>query len=218
QIFLLNCVPKYSDYLRVSLPSLGVLLSRQQRALVWDVIEAYRVRTAPNDTLSYVEVNHLAALIVEARAKAVDLPSTSEAERRAASPVDRLLVDGGQDLNSGHWMFLRALARPGRDDMFIGEDSHQRIYGNKVVLSRFGINIVGRSRRLTLNYRTTEQNLAFGLSILSGGSFTDLEDSAESVEGYRSLRAGVAPLVRGFSTLDEELEFAASQLNQWLAE
>jgi len=71
---------------------------------------------------------------------------------------------------------------------------------------------------LTLNYRTTEQNLAFGLNILSGGSFTDLEDSAESVEGYRSLRTGVAPLVRGFSTLDEELEFVASQLNQWLAE
>lgn len=218
QIVLPNRLSKKSEYLRVKRPSRGVRLSRQQRALVWDVIEAYRVRTATNDTLSYVEVNHLAALIIEVRAKAVDLPTTSEAERRAAYPVDHLLVDEGQDLNSGHWMFLRALARPGRDDMFIGEDSHQRIYGNKVVLSRFGINIVGRSRRLTLNYRTTEQNLAFGLNILSGGSFTDLEDSAESVAGYRSLRTGVAPEVRGFGTLDEELEYVASQLNQWLEE
>ncbi|WP_009882850.1 UvrD-helicase domain-containing protein [Brevibacterium aurantiacum] len=218
QIVLPNRLSEKKDYLRVRRPSRGVRLSRQQRALVWDVIEAYRVRTATNDTLDYVEVNHLAALIIETRAKAIDLPSASESERRAAYPVDHLLVDEGQDLSSGHWMFLRALARRGRDDMFIGEDSHQRIYGNKVVLSRFGINIVGRSRRLTLNYRTTEQNLAFGLNILSGGSFTDLEDSAESVEGYRSLRAGVAPLVRGFGTLDEELEFVASQLNRWLAE
>lgn len=218
QIVLPNRLSKKSEYLRVKRPSRGVRLSRQQRALVWDVIEAYRVRTATNDTLSYVEVNHLAALIVEVRAKAVDLPTTSEAERRAAYPVDHLLVDEGQDLNSGHWMFLRALARPGRDDMFIGEDSHQRIYGNKVVLSRFGINIVGRSRRLTLNYRTTEQNLAFGLNILSGGSFTDLEDSAESIEGYRSLRTGVAPEIRGFDTLDEELKFVADVLNKWLRE
>lgn len=218
QIVLPNRLSEKKDYLRVRRPSRGVRLSRQQRALVWDVIEAYRVRTATNDSLSYVEVNHLAAMIIEARAKAIDLPSVSESERRAAYPVDHLLVDEGQDLSSGHWMFLRALARPGRDDMFIGEDSHQRIYGNKVVLSRFGINIVGRSRRLTLNYRTTEQNLAFGLNILSGGSFTDLEATAESVEGYRSLRAGVAPLVKGFGRLDEELEFVASQLNQWLKE
>src|SRR5699024_7543007 len=210
QIILPNRLSKKSDYLRVRRPSRGVRLSRQQRALVWDVIEAYRARTATNDSLSFVEASHLTALILENRAKVIDLPSVSEADRRAAYPVDHLLVDEGQDLNSGHWMFLRALARPGRDDLFIGEDSHQRIYGNKVVLSRFGINIIGRSRRLTLNYRTTEQNLAFGLNILSGGSFTDLEDTAESTAGYRSLRTGVAPLVKGFDTLDEELEFVAS--------
>lgn len=218
QIVLPNRLKEKRDYLRIRRPSRGVRLSRQQRALVWDVIEAYRVRTATNDSLSFVESNHLAAMIVEARAKAIDLPSAIESERRAAYPVDHLLVDEGQDLNSGHWMFLRALARPGRNDMFIGEDSHQRIYGNKVVLSRFGINIVGRSRRLTLNYRTTEQNLAFGLNVLAGGSFTDLEDSAESVEGYRSLRTGVAPVVKGFGTLDEELEYVASVLEEWLNE
>lgn len=218
QIVLPNRLNEKKEYLRIRRPSRGVRLSRQQRALVWDVIEAYRVRTATNDSLSFVESNHLAAMIVEARAKAIDLPSATESERRAAYPVDHLLVDEGQDLNSGHWMLLRALARRDRNDMFIGEDSHQRIYGNKVVLSRFGINIVGRSRRLTLNYRTTEQNLAFGLNILSGGSFTDLEDSAESVEGYRSLRAGVAPVVRGFGTLDEELEYVASVLEEWLKE
>jgi len=219
QIVLPNRLSEKNDYLRVRRPSRGVRLSRQQRALVWDVIEAYRVRTATNDTLDYVEVNHLAALILSARAAKIDLPTASEAERRAAYPVDHVLVDEGQDLNSGHWMFLRALSRPNtRNDLFIGEDSHQRIYGNKIVLSRFGINIVGRSRRLTLNYRTTEQNLAFGLNILSGGSFTDLEDTAESVEGYRSLRTGVAPKVMGFRTLDEELEYVASQLTQWLKE
>ena len=217
QVVLPNRLSAKSEYLRVRRPDRGVRLSRQQRSLVWDVFEAYRARTATNDTVSFEEAGHLAAVVLENRAKAADRPSVPEAERRSAYLVDHLLVDEGQDLNPGHWMFVRALARPGRDDLFIGEDSHQRIYGSKVVLSRFGINIVGRSRRLTLNYRTTEQNLAFGLHILSGGSFTDLEDSEESVDGYRSLRSGEPPVVRGFANLDEELEAVADVLKLWLA-
>src|SRR5699024_4294597 len=93
QIVLPNRLSKKSEYLRVRRPSRGVRLSRQQRALVWDVIEAYRIRTATNDSLSFVEVNHLAALILEDRAKMIDLPSASESDRRAAYPVDHLLVD-----------------------------------------------------------------------------------------------------------------------------
>lgn len=217
QVVLPNRISDKSEYLRIRRPGRGVKLSRQQRSFVWDVFEAYRARTATNNSVSFEEASHLAAVILEERAKVDDRPEVPESQRRAAYPADHLLVDEGQDLNPGHWKFLRALVRPGRDDLFIGEDSHQRIYGSKVVLSRFGINIVGRSRRLTLNYRTTEQNLAFGLHILSGGSFTDLEDSEESVEGYRSLRAGEPPAVRGFENLDEELEAVADVLKLWLS-
>ncbi|WCE38797.1 UvrD-helicase domain-containing protein [Brevibacterium sp. BDJS002] len=217
QVVLPNRISDKPEYLRIRRPGRGVKLSRLQRSFVWDVFEAYRARTATNNSVSFEEASHLAAVILEDRANVDDRPEVPESQRRAAYPADHLLVDEGQDLNPGHWMFLRALVRPGRDDLFIGEDSHQRIYGSKVVLSRFGISIVGRSRRLTLNYRTTEQNLAFGLHILSGGSFTDLEDSEESVEGYRSLRAGEPPVVRGFENLDEELEAVADVLKLWLS-
>lgn len=216
QVVLPNRLAQKSEYLKVRRPDRGVRLSRQQRALVWDVFEAYRARTATNDSLSFEEASHLAAVVLQNRAKLGDVPSSADEDRRASYLVDHLLVDEAQDLHPGHLLFLRALARPGRDDVFLGEDSHQRIYGTKVVLSRFGINIVGRSRRLTLNYRTTAQNLAFGLQILSGGAFTDLEDGAESVDGYRSLRVGEPPIVRGFATLDEELDFAAAVINSWL--
>lgn len=53
-----------------------------------------------------------------------------------------------------------------------------------------GIKIVGRSQRLTLNYRTTAENLAYGLRILSGGTYTDLEDQPEDSRRYRSARRG----------------------------
>lgn len=218
QVVLPNRLTEKSAYLRVRRPDRGVRLSRQQRALVWEVFEAYRARTAASEAISFDEASHLAAVILSNRAQKTDRPDAPEAQRRASYNADHLLVDEGQDLNPGHWMFLHALVRPGRDDLFIGEDSHQRIYGTKVVLSRFGINIIGRSRRLTLNYRTTERNLAFGLQILAGGDFIDLEDSEESVAGYRSLRVGTTPQVRGFANIDEEFDSVADTLRGWIEE
>lgn len=61
------------------------------------------------------------------------------------------------------------------------------------MLSRFGIKIVGRSRRLTLNYRTTAQNLHLAVSILSGAEYTDLEQEPEDATKYRSARTGPNP-------------------------
>ena len=89
-----------------------------------------------------------------------------------SSLADHVLVDEAQDLHATHWALLRALVPEGTNDLFIAEDSHQRIYGSPIILSRFGIKIVGRSRRLTLNYRTTAQNLHFAVSVLSGAEYT----------------------------------------------
>lgn len=72
---------------------------------------------------------------------------------------DHVVVDEGQDLAPPHWQLLRALVGGHPNDLFIAENSHQRIYSRRVVLGQFGIRIVGRSQRLTLNYRTTAQNL-----------------------------------------------------------
>ncbi len=88
--------------------------------------------------------------------------------------ADHVLVDEGQDLSPVHWQLLRALVAEAPNDLFIAEDSHQRIYGQRLVLSAYGIRIVGRSQRLTLNYRTTAQNLAWAVGVLSGGEFVDL--------------------------------------------
>ena len=73
---------------------------------------------------------------------------------------------------------MRSLAAEGPDDLFIAEDSQQRIYGQRVVLGRYGIKIVGRSRRLSLNYRTTQQVLKFATGVLEGLNAVDLDDEA----------------------------------------
>ena len=142
-------------------------------------------------------------------------------ERDGQREFNHVVVDEAQDFNAGHWRFLRACVASGPNDIFIAEDSHQRIYGNPLTLSHFGISTRGRaSRRLTLNYRTTKENLDYALRILVGGDmeFLDGEGEVDSVGGYRSARTGPAPMIVTAASEDEEFAVAAALINGWLGE
>jgi superfamily I DNA/RNA helicase len=128
-----------------------------------------------------------------------------------------VLVDEGQDLNPSHWQFLRVLVAPGPNDLFIAQDSHQRIYGQRIVLSRYGIKITGRSRRLTFNYRTTAQNLGYAVGALSGADYVDLEDRSEQAQHYRSARSGPTPRFVATTTISDGVLACAEILKEWLA-
>ena len=170
-VVLANRITTLEQYAKIARPGRGVRLSRPQRIAVWNLVEAYRRQSDMDETLSFPEVLALAAEALRIRA-----------ESGGGHLADHVIVDEAQDLHATHWALLRALAPEGPNDLFIAEDSHQRIYGSPVVLSRFGIKIVGRSRRLTLNYRTTAQNLAFAVGVLSGAHYTDLEQGDENDE------------------------------------
>lgn len=193
-------------YLRTRRPGRGVRLGRTERAVVWQVVEAYRLAGRIAGTVDFAEAATIAAAWLEQR---------SATGGRVA---DHVLVDEGQDMTPAHWQLVRALVAEGPDDLFIAEDSHQRIYGNKITLSHYGISVRGRSRRLTLNYRTTAQNLHYAVTILAGGSYEDLEAEPESTRGYRSARSGPRPMLRGLATLSDELDFAAQTVAGWASE
>lgn len=191
-------------YFRIPRPGRGVALDRAKRAIVWKVIEAYRTSARLAGKASYLERAAVATAALEA-----------ETAETGKALFDHVLVDETQDLTPVHLQFLRALVIPGPNDLFIAEDSHQRIYGDKVTLSHYGINIRGRSRRLTLNYRTTAANLDFAIKVLSGGDYTDLEGDAEKHQ-YRSLNPGVPPLAIHASGLGDAFEQAADLVGQWV--
>ena len=128
-------------------------------------------------------------------------------QRRCQGTIaDHVLVDEGQDLTPAQWQFLRSLVAEGPDDLFIAEDSQQRIYGQRVVLGRYGIRIVGRSRRLSLNYRTTAQVLRFASSVLAGTDYVDLDDEVTDDSGYRSARSGPPRERSRLASLTDELD------------
>ena len=204
-VILPNRITTKDEYLRVRRPGRGVALDRAKRAAVWDVVAACRAQARVAGTLDFQEGTAIAAAHLERLGDDAGL-------------FDHVLVDEGHDLSPVHWQLLRALVAEHADDLFIAEDSHQRIYGRRVVLGRYGIRIVGRSRRLTLNYRTTAQTLAFALRILQGADFVDLEDEQESCTAYRSARRGPEPQVIGANSLTRELDAAATTVREWITQ
>ena len=108
-----------------------------------------------------------------------------------------MIIDEAQDLHPAQWRLLRAAVRPGPDDMFIVGDAHQRIYDNHVSLARVGVNVRGRSKRLTVNYRTTQEILALAVPALGKAAVTGLDDETDSLIGYQSPLHGRRPEVIG---------------------
>lgn len=198
-------VRSLNDYLRAPRRGRGVALNRGKRAAVWKVVEAYRAESAAENVLTFAERTFVAAAWLDAAADAGS----------GVRPADHVLVDEGQDLHEGHWLMLRALVAPGADDMFISEDSQQRIYGRHVVLSRVGIRIVGRSKRLTLNYRTTKQNLDAAVSVLKGSTTVDVEDQVIDGTAYTSARSGPEPVVLSPTSTEDEYRLIAAELVKW---
>ena len=198
-VVLPNQVATRDDYLKARRPGRGVALNRTRRLAVWDIIASYRAAAAAAGTTDFDEKASIAAV-------ALTTPA-----------ADHVLVDEAQDLSPCRLILLRALVAEGPDDLFLAEDAHQRIYGQRITLGRYGIHIVGRARRLTLNYRTTQENLLYALGILSGENYTDMDDDeAVANTGYRSARSGPVPRVEAATSLSDLYEDVATVVQGWM--
>lgn len=183
------------DYLTVPRPGRGVRLSRGQRAQVWEAFEAFNKQLDADDVRTHLQVADAAATVLDSR---------------TVRPYRHAIVDEGQDFHPAQWRLVRAAVR-GVDtvlpnDLFIVGDAHQRIYDNKVVLSRLGIDTRGRSRRLRLNYRTSQQIHRWALAARAGAAVDDLNGGVDGLEGSHSAFAGPEPVVTGHTTAKEEAD------------
>nr|WP_090276605.1 3'-5' exonuclease [Mycolicibacterium komanii]CRL70036.1 UvrD/REP helicase [Mycolicibacterium komanii] len=200
-VVLPNRITTRDEYLKVRRPGRGVALNRARRNALWDIIETYRAGAAAEGSTDFDEKALIAAQVLDGN---------------GARPADHVLVDEAQDLSPSRLLLVRSLVAPGPNDLFLAEDSHQRIYGQRITLSRYGIHIVGRSRRLTLNYRTTQENLRYALNILSGEEYTNLAEEAETSAGYRSARRGPKPVIVAAESLTDQYDKVAELVRGWL--
>ena len=138
------------------------------------------------------------------------------AARTLPAPYRHVIVDEGQDLHPAQWRLLRALVAPGVNDMFLLADPFQRIYDNHVSLTQLGIEVRGRTRRLTVNYRTTHEILDLSVKILSGDPAVGLDDQHDTLRGYRSITRGGPPEYAGHRDRDAEFDALIERVGTWL--
>jgi superfamily I DNA/RNA helicase len=201
QVILAQDLRTEQEYLTASRAGQGRPLGQAQRRQVWALtqrVEA-RLRTLGRDTFTQL-ANEAARALRDGTVKL---------------PYRHVIIDEAQDLHPAQWRLLRAAVPAGADDMFIVADAHQRIYDNHVSLTRVGINVRGRSKRLTVNYRTTQEILVLAVPALGKASVTGLDDDADTLTGYRSPLHGRRPKVVKTRTREAEHDALVRQVTAW---
>ncbi|MFI5069101.1 MAG: UvrD-helicase domain-containing protein, partial [Streptosporangiales bacterium] len=202
QVLLAQDVRTEQAYLTCLRTGRGRPLSKAQRGQVWQA--AQRVTAELADAR---EATHL-----QLAGEATHLLRQAE-----EPPYRHILVDEAQDLHPSQWRLLRAAVAPGPDDLFIAADPHQRIYNNRVSLASLRISVRGRSRKLSLNYRTTQEILAWAMPLLGSDPVTGLDGEVDALIGYRSPMHGQRPQLRLAATRAEEFAFLSERIRSWLA-
>jgi superfamily I DNA/RNA helicase len=200
QVVQANGIQTEADYLRVSRTGRGKTVSRPQRARIWKVMEGYRKALASRKQQEWLEIIQSARRFLE--------------EKKTKLAYRAVVVDESQDFHSEEWKLIRALVSAGGNDLFLVGDAHQRIYGRKVVLSRFGIATQGRSSTLRINYRTTEQIRAWAVAMLECMAVDDLDGEAVEEKGYMSLLSGPKPECHRFISAEQEQDFLGKTLKE----
>ena len=180
-------------YVKASRTGRGTRLDRKKRIQIWEVFEAYQNLMKENQVRDINTAMYECRLLIE---------KTSSETR-----YKHVIVDEGQDLGANAYRLLRSIAgKEHENDIFIVGDAHQRIYKNRSVLSKCGINIRGRSSILRINYRTTEEIRKAAFALLNGIVFDDLDDSFDTGDRCQSLTHGTAPEVMVAANANEEFD------------
>lgn len=178
------------DYLRASRVGRGRQLSRTSRRGLWPVFAEYRAQLRGANLREPEEAYRDALAILKQKGVSLGIRS--------------IVVDEGQDLSPQALALLRAAVPENPNDLFIVGDAHQRIYRHKVALSRVGIDVRGRGRKLRVNYRTTDEIRKWAVAQLANCTIDDLDGQPDTLVGYQSLSHGPVPELASSSSRAEE--------------
>ncbi|MFD9478315.1 UvrD-helicase domain-containing protein [Streptomyces nojiriensis] len=229
QVILGQAVATRTDYFRARRAGRGRNITRGERAEIWQLAERFTQRLDRLGRQTWDQVAERAARLEIGREQRI---LSIARQREEAGGLDNIhlqdgsggwlryryrhiIVDEAQDLRPAHWKMLRAMAPRQADDLFLVGDTHQRIYKNQVTLGSLGINIRGRSSKLSLSYRTTRQILRSALGVLGESSYDDLDGADETLAGYRSVLSGRVPAGHPFADWAAEREGIAALIKQW---
>ena len=134
EVIQANKINSLKQYLKITRTGRGTRLNRAERAAIWQVFEEYR---------SFLQQKGWK----ESEDAMSDVCSLLKNKPGETLPFKAVIVDEAQDMSQATFSLIREIVPPKDtgNDIFIVGDPHQRIYGRKLVLSRCGIDIRGRS-------------------------------------------------------------------------
>jgi superfamily I DNA/RNA helicase len=201
QVVLAQGVATLDAYRTARRVGQGVVLSRTKRDAVWPVFEEYRAQLASRRLKEVDDAYRDAAQLIA---------------KEQHHPYAAIVVDETQDFGPQALRLLRALVEPGTNDLFFVGDGHQRIYHrHKAAMSRSGIDIRGRARKLYINYRTTDEIRRQAVALLEGVAVDDLDDGTDNNSRYKSLSHGPAPILESCASREVLVERVQAILAGW---
>ena len=208
QVILAQGVTSKDEYRAVRRTGRGVILSRAKRDAIWPIFEEYRGQLTSRKLKevddAYREISDLLA---------------KEQEGGTGLQYSAIVIDETQDFGPQALKLLRAMMPRGSNDLFFVGDGHQRIYSrNRAAMSKCGIDIRGRSRKLYLNYRTTEEIRRAAVAVLEGCEVDDLDDGHDETKRYKSLSHGPAPIVMDVPSMETAIASTLECVRKWRAE
>jgi mRNA-degrading endonuclease RelE of RelBE toxin-antitoxin system len=169
-------------------------ITREDRRAAWPIFRAFQRGLKKRNLLTFEGAIHQARLAVE---------------QGKFTRYNHVLVDEVQDFSLEALRLARAISPSGEespDPLCTVGDGHQRIYRSKIPLSRAGIDIRGRSRRLKINYRTSEQIRKYAQAILRGVEIDDLDGGIAEIVGDHSVFKGPEPMIEKCKNEKSEAE------------
>lgn len=199
-------ITELDEYLALRRRGSGGALARDERERVFAAYSDYAATLRKRGTWDWA---HL-------RLEALRLATEGAGPR-----YDGVVVDEAQDLSAVGVRLLACLDKSDdhRHFMMVG-DGQQSIYPGGFSLREVGVDIVGRSRVLTTNWRNTWHVWMAAKAVVEGTEFDDLDDDV----GLRPTGEEPAPLTLGvpaellvLASPEEELEVLCSRIAERLA-
>lgn len=203
KVILYHNITSRKEYFKVLRIGRGKAISRRKRSSLWSVFQQYNTLKEEKGLIDREQLCNIVH----------DYFSSNEEDK----PYDHVIADELQDLSNVELRFLRSLTPERSNDLFLVGDPFQKIYDRKINFSKVGINVRGkRSRKLKINYRTSEEIRRKAIAVVDGEYFDDFDGNKAKSDGYLSLFHGEPPQYSIFKSRDIEIQFIYDKILELL--
>ena len=183
------------EYLEADRSGTGMPLDQKARTIAWAFISEILKTKEENKVYTFVD-------------RAYDLLEGLESGT-IKKEYDSIIIDEAQDLETIKLRAICNCVRTDKNNILILSDMNQRIFRLSTWKKDGGINVVGRTHHLSVNYRTTKQ-----INDYARYQFVNSEMITSHIKEYKSIFNGVEPLIESFQSESAQYKYVVTKVNE----